>query len=331
MSATPQRILLSGGGTGGHIFPAIALAEAFHERLPEADIRFVGAKGGMEERLVPQAGYPLETLWIGGLYRQLSLRNIGRNLLFPFKLLSAALTSRRLLARFRPEIVAGTGGFASYPIVNAAAGGPAITAIAEQNAFPGLANRQLAPKVDLVFLGNPDAERHFRAKQMIFTGNPVRRDIGQPTHEAGCTSFGLSPDRPVLLVLGGSLGAQAINENLAAGLRELVDSGFQVLWQCGRLYADSLQEQLAPLPEGVRVLPFIREMAEAYAAADLVVARAGALTISELIIAGTPAILRSCCPPSANSWATRPNAATWPATWLPSNTRTPPNSWSITS
>jgi UDP-N-acetylglucosamine--N-acetylmuramyl-(pentapeptide) pyrophosphoryl-undecaprenol N-acetylglucosamine transferase len=288
----PQRILIACGGTGGHIFPALAIANEFRRQLPACELRFVGAKGGMEEERVPEAGYPIDSLWISGIQRKLTPKNILKNLEFPVKVVVAAIQARRLLDQFQPQLVIGTGGYAAYPLVSAAAERGIFTAIQEQNAFPGLSNRWVAERVDLICLGNEDARRHFKGdRAMIYTGNPVRHDLlgGDPAEAR--RAFGLAPDRKTLLVMGGSLGAYTINQALQTHMNQLRASPHQVIWQCGQLYYEDLRQALTPLPDHVKLQAFIKNMAQAYAAADLVVCRAGAITLSELIRLHQPALL----------------------------------------
>jgi UDP-N-acetylglucosamine--N-acetylmuramyl-(pentapeptide) pyrophosphoryl-undecaprenol N-acetylglucosamine transferase len=284
------RAMISGGGTGGHIFPALAIGEAIRAANPEADVRFVGAKGGMEERLIPAAGYPLDTLHIRGLQRSLTLRNIRRNLGLPFLLAGAYYKAYQLLKKYKPEVVVGVGGYASFALVRVAAYLGIPTAIQEQNAFPGLSNKSLAKVVDRVCLGNQEAEKFFPEGKCTFTGNPLRGNLKRMDKAEACVRFGLDPKRPVLLVVGGSLGSKSINEAIADSLNAIQRAGLQVLWQCGR--GNYAKYQNLPLAgTGVQLLPFIEDMAAAYSAADLVACRSGALTIAELVQLRKPSIL----------------------------------------
>ncbi|MDX1908304.1 MAG: undecaprenyldiphospho-muramoylpentapeptide beta-N-acetylglucosaminyltransferase [Bacteroidia bacterium] len=283
------KIIISGGGTGGHIFPALSIADEIRRRMPEAEVLFVGAEGGMEMTVVPRHGYTIEPVWISGIYRQLTLRNIQRNLLFPLKLVVSLIQARRIVRRFRPQAVVGVGGFASGPLGRAAAGQGIPLFICEQNAFPGLVNRWLAPRAQKILLGNEDAARFFDPAKVVVTGNPIRQFV-LPSREAACEKLGLDPSRPVLLNLGGSLGAMRLNQALQAGLEQIVAADVQLLWQCGKIYYDTLKAQVPAHPQ-VRLMAFIDDMAAAYAAADLIISRAGGSTISELIALSLPAIL----------------------------------------
>ncbi len=290
MALNPKtKIIISGGGTGGHIFPAIAIADAIKEKQPDAEILFVGAKGKMEMEKVPKAGYPIEGLWISGFHRQLTLRN----LLFPIKLLSSLAKAWRIIGRFRPDVVVGVGGFASGPLLEVASRRGLPTLIQEQNSYAGVTNRLLAKKVDKVCVAYEGMERFFPADKVIFTGNPVRKALqeNQATREDGAAYFGLDPGRPILLVFGGSLGARSINRALAANAGLLkAHPDVQLLWQYGALYEEEFGRcETARLPN-VKAQAFIDRMGLAYAMADVIICRSGALTISELYFAGKPAI-----------------------------------------
>lgn len=285
-----MKVIISGGGTGGHIFPAIAIADAIKAEVPGADILFVGAKGKMEMERVPKAGYPIKGLWISGFQRSLKLQN----LMFPLKLASSLLGAWNILREFRPDVVVGVGGYASGPLLEVATrmGIPAL--IQEQNSYAGVTNRLLARKVQKICVAYPDMERYFPAEKLVLTGNPVRREVFEqpPSKEAALDFFGLESEKPVLLVFGGSLGALALNEALAKGTTWLSEHpGLQVVWQCGAAYLEQFRDcATAQLPQ-VRLLPFLERMDMAYAAADIVACRAGALTISELCMAGKAAVL----------------------------------------
>lgn len=287
---TPYRLLISGGGTGGHVYPAIAIASEFRSRFPDAEVLFVGAQGKMEMTRVPQAGFRIIGLWISGLQRSLSLSN----LLFPVKLLVSYVRAIRIVRTFRPDVVVGTGGYASGPIMLGALRLKIPTLIQEQNSFAGLTNRRLGAKVNAVCVAYPGMEKYFPAGKIRVTGNPVRSDIRQSviTAEEGRKAFGLNPDGFTLLVLGGSLGARTINEAVAAGADTLNDAGIQILWQTGRIYFEEIRLKTAGRTGSrLAVVPFIEDMKAAYAAADLVVSRAGALSIAELASAGKPVVL----------------------------------------
>lgn len=286
----PYRLIISGGGTGGHIFPAIAIANAFRERHPDAHILFVGAKGRMEMSRVPEAGYEIIGLWISGIQRKLTLSN----LLFPVKLLVSYLRAAVIVRRYKPDVVIGTGGFASGPMMIAAtrSGIPAL--IQEQNSFAGLANKQVADKVSKVCVAYDGMEKYFPASKIVITGNPVRKDILSVRDKAdqGKAHFGFDQSIKTLLIIGGSLGARTINESILAGIEKLIDAGVQVIWQTGKIYYEVVNGQLGKYDKRkLRVFDFLREMDLAYAAADVVISRSGALAVSELCIAHKPCIL----------------------------------------
>lgn len=287
---SPKRILISGGGTGGHIFPAIAIANAIRRREPGAEILFVGACGRMEMERVPAAGYKIEGLPVAGFDR----RRLWRNVPVVVKLVRSLLRARRIVRNFRPDIAIGVGGYASGPILKEAQRQGVPTLIQEQNSYPGVTNKLLAPKARAICVAYDGMERFFPAEVITKTGNPVRKDIadcaGMDSAEAK-RALGFDPSRPLLLVVGGSLGARTINDSIAAGLDRLTDGGrYQVMWQTGKLYAEECA-RVAADRDDVKAMPFIADMAHAYSAADLVVARAGAGTISELQLAGKAAIL----------------------------------------
>jgi len=299
MADAPLRVLISGGGTGGHIHPAIAIAEALQARHPGCVIEFVGALGRMEMERIPAAGYAITGLPITGIDRKLSLRNLK----FPFRLLRSLQLSRRIIRRFQPDIAIGVGGFASGPLLWAATRAGVPTLIQEQNGFPGITNRLLAGRVDRVCAGFPGLQRWFPADRIVETGNPLRAGIlqrlapgeGQAHHtQEARQHFGLRDDLPVLLVLGGSLGAASMNRAVRtlATERPLAERGFQVLWQCGGRYADLettwAQDHGDPL---LHVWGFIDRMDLAYDAATLIASRAGAMSIAELALVGKPTLL----------------------------------------
>lgn len=289
-STKAPRILISGGGTGGHVFPAIAIADAVKKQAPEAEILFVGALGKIEMEKVPQAGYRIEGLWISGFQRKLTLRN----LLFPIKLLSSMWKARRIVRSFRPDVAVGVGGFASGPTLENACrmGIPAL--VQEQNSYAGVTNRLLANKVQRVCVAYEGMDRFFPADKIVLTGNPVRSDLARltATKAEAAAHFQLDADKRTVLVFGGSLGALALNEAMAAGKEQIAaHPDVQFLWQCGKLYIERFSQcEAAQLPN-VRVLPFVDRMDLAYTLADVIVGRAGALTISELCLVGKPAIL----------------------------------------
>ncbi|MGB3618740.1 MAG: undecaprenyldiphospho-muramoylpentapeptide beta-N-acetylglucosaminyltransferase [Catalinimonas sp.] len=286
----PLRAIISGGGTGGHIFPAIAIARALQAADPATEIMFVGARGRMEMEKVPQAGFPIVGLWISGLQRRLTVDNF----LFPVKVATSLLHARRVIRRFRPDVAVGVGGYASGPLLYAAARLKIPTLIQEQNSYAGLTNKWLARTADRICVAYEGMEQFFPADKIAMTGNPVRPDVAAIAgkREAALKHFNLDPDRPVVLSMGGSLGARTINRAVAETLYRFRDAGYQLIWQTGKVYEETGRRQAAPFEAvGVRATPFIREMDLAYAAADVVISRAGALSISELCLVGKPAIL----------------------------------------
>jgi UDP-N-acetylglucosamine--N-acetylmuramyl-(pentapeptide) pyrophosphoryl-undecaprenol N-acetylglucosamine transferase len=286
-----NRIIISGGGTGGHVFPAIAIANAIREISPDAEILFVGAKGKLEMQKVPEAGYAIEGLWISGLQRKLSLSNLA----FPFKLIWSSLKARSIMKRFKPDVAVGVGGYASGPMLRVAANAGVPCLIQEQNSYAGLTNRLLAAKAAKICVAYDGMEKFFPASKIILTGNPVRSDIYQSAAQGpdALKHFGLNPEKSTLLILGGSLGARSINNAIAANLEMLADSGVQVIWQCGKLYFEEMKQHMQTSgtdTSNFRCFAFIKEMNLAYAAADVVISRAGALSISELCLVAKPVL-----------------------------------------
>jgi len=282
--------MISGGGTGGHVFPAIAIADAIREAVPMAQVQFVGAKGKLEMEKVPRAGYPIEGLWISGIHRQKMLRNLT----FPFKLFSSLVKSWRLVRRFRPDVAVGVGGYASGPLlaITTRMGIPAL--LQEQNSFPGITNKLLAKRADKICVAYDQMERYFPASKLVFTGNPVRTAfLTQPIDRKDAyRHFGLDPNKKTIFLFGGSLGAQALNEAIATQIEQLVErTDVQLLWQVGKIYFDRYESMNKVQAHNVHRLAFVDRMDMAYVIADLVVCRAGALTISELALLGKPALL----------------------------------------
>lgn len=283
------RIMISGGGTGGHIYPAIAIANALKEIQHEVEILFVGAKGRMEMEKVPEAGFEIVGLWISGLHRRFTLENLS----FPFKVISSVWKSFSLLKKFKPDVVVGVGGYASGPLLYAANKKGIPTLIQEQNSYPGITNKLLANKANKICVAYPGMERFFQKDKIIETGNPVRGDIINAANVRleGLSHFGFRSDKKTVLIMGGSLGARTINNTLAEGVQRLIDADVQVLWQSGKLYFEEMKERTAHIDsEKLRIVPFIKEMDRAYGAADVVISRAGALSISELCLVGKPVL-----------------------------------------
>ncbi|MCS4238907.1 UDP-N-acetylglucosamine--N-acetylmuramyl-(pentapeptide) pyrophosphoryl-undecaprenol N-acetylglucosamine transferase [Myroides gitamensis] len=279
------KFIVSGGGTGGHIFPALAIADELKARFPEADILFVGAEGKMEMQRVPEAGYPIEGLWISGIQRKLTLDN----LMFPFKLLSSLKKSRKIVKQFQPDVVIGTGGFASGAVVKVAAGKGIPTLVQEQNSFPGITNKLLGKEVDKICVAYDGLEQFFPKHKIIKTGNPVRQgllDVASKREEA-TAYFGLDQSKNTLLVLGGSLGARRINQLIEEQLPLFKEMGIQLIWQCGKFYYEEYKQYESA---EVKVRAFLDRMDLAYAAADSIISRAGASSVSELALVGKAVI-----------------------------------------
>ncbi|WP_079733720.1 undecaprenyldiphospho-muramoylpentapeptide beta-N-acetylglucosaminyltransferase [Salegentibacter salegens] len=279
------RVILSGGGTGGHIYPAIAIANEIKVRYPEAKILFVGASDRMEMEKVPQAGYKIEGLWISGIQRKLTFSNF----MFPFKLLSSLAKSRRIIREFKPDIVIGTGGFASGPLLKVASSKGIPSLIQEQNSFPGITNKLLAKQADKICAAYEEVKRFFPAEKTIITGNPVRQDLLKidENREKALAHFNLEKDKKVVLVLGGSLGARRINQLVEANLERFKEENIQLIWQTGKLYFEEYKKYNSGL---VQTHLFLNEMNLAYGAADAIISRAGAGTVSELSIVGKPVL-----------------------------------------
>lgn len=284
------RLIVSGGGTGGHIFPAIAIADAFKRRHPDAEILFVGAKGRMEMERVPKAGYPIEGLWISGFKRELSLDNLS----FPFKLMSSLCKARKILKRFKPDAVVGVGGFASGPTMRKATAMGIPVIIQEQNSFPGVTNKIVAPKAAKICVAYENMDRWFPKDKIVLTGNPLRNNIVSVENlkEEGARFFGLDPQKPIILLVGGSQGALGINKGISAQLRKFKDNDCQMIWQTGKFYIEQAAKEVEAqnLSDRVKTVVFIERMDLAYAAADIVISRAGAMSISELSLVKKPVV-----------------------------------------
>ena len=280
-----HKFILSGGGTGGHIYPAIAIANELKLRFPDAEFLFVGAKDKMEMQKVPQAGYQIKGLWIAGLQRKISLQN----LMFAFKLVDSLLKSKKILKRFRPDVVIGTGGFASGPLLKMASLMGIPTVIQEQNSFPGITNKLLSKKADVICVAYENLERFFPKEKMVLSGNPVRQDLIdiESKREEAIKHFNLDQNKKTLLVLGGSLGARRINQLIEKELDKIGSQNVQIIWQCGKLYFEDYKKYNA---NNVQVVAFIERMDLVYAAADIIISRAGASSVSELCIVGKPVI-----------------------------------------
>ena len=279
------RFIISGGGTGGHIYPAVAIANELKSRFPEAEFLFVGAKDKMEMQKVPQAGYAIKGLWISGIQRKLTLDNA----MFPLKLLLSMWNSFRIINSFKPDVVIGTGGFASGAVLKAASMLNIPTVIQEQNSYPGITNKLLAKKANKICVAYENLERFFPKDKMILTGNPVRQDlINEASKSEAIAYFKLDANKKTLLVLGGSLGARRINQLIEKELDFLLSQNIQIIWQCGKLYLNEYTKYNEK--ENVQVVAFIDRMDLVYAAADVVISRSGASSVSELCIVGKPTI-----------------------------------------
>ena len=282
------RFILSGGGTGGHIYPAIAIANELKERYPDAEFLFVGASDRMEMDKVPQAGYKIEGLWISGIQRKLTLKNLS----FPFKLISSLWKAGRIIRQFKPDVAIGTGGYASGPTLFMANRRGIPTLIQEQNSYPGITNKFLSKKANVISVAYDNLERFFPSDKMVKTGNPVRADLLSIHKKEKITEarelYNLKKKRKTILILGGSLGARKINELIAENLPFFKEQKVQLLWQCGKLYYEQYKQH--DEKKHVHVHAFINRMDLAYAAADIIISRAGASSVSELCIVGKPTI-----------------------------------------
>ena len=275
--------MISGGGTGGHIFPALAIGKGLQNKYPDCLIEFVGAKGRMEMEKVPEAGFRIHGLWISGLQRKLTLQNA----MFPLKVLSSLFKSYFILKKFKPNVVIGVGGYASGPLLYMASWMKIPTVIQEQNSFPGITNKLLGKRVNSILTAFDGPEKYLPADKITKLGNPVRADIlsNDITKKEALAFFNLNETAPVVLIIGGSLGARTLNQCLDAGIKKMEENGMQVIWQTGKSYTGN-----TAVKSGARTV-FIKRMDMAYAAADIVISRAGALSLSELCIVGKPCIL----------------------------------------
>lgn len=285
------RIIISGGGTGGHIFPAISIANALKEQHPECQILFVGAEGRMEMKKVPAAGYEIKALPICGFDR----KHLWKNISVLFKILKSRRLARKIIKDFRPMATVGVGGYASGPTLNVAESLGIPTLLQEQNSYAGVTNKLLAKKANKICVAYEGMERFFPKDKIILTGNPVRQDLlaCKKTAEEIRRDFGLNPQRKTVLIIGGSLGARTINESVLHNLKQIEESETQIIWQTGGYYFENIRQTLERegQPDNLYVTDFITHMDEAYAAADVVISRAGASSISELCLLGKPAIL----------------------------------------
>jgi UDP-N-acetylglucosamine--N-acetylmuramyl-(pentapeptide) pyrophosphoryl-undecaprenol N-acetylglucosamine transferase len=282
-----KKIIIAGGGTGGHIFPAIAIANALKKIEPSIEILFVGAKGKMEMEKVPEAGYPIRGLDIGGFNRSSLIKNIW----LPFKLIKSFFQVRTIVNSYHPDAIIGVGGYSSFPVLRFGQVKGIPTFIHESNSFAGKSNKMLGKKATKIFVAAEGMERFFPASKLVVTGNPVRSAIAMSSvsREQGLQFFGLNENRKTLLVIGGSLGARSINEAIDKGLEKLIAAGLQLIWQTGKPYVETARKRAEGM-NGIRVNDFISRMEMAYAAADIVVSRAGAMAIAELTVVKKPVV-----------------------------------------
>ncbi|NDV47568.1 undecaprenyldiphospho-muramoylpentapeptide beta-N-acetylglucosaminyltransferase [Paludibacter sp. 221] len=289
-SGKSHRFIISGGGTGGHIFPAISIANALKAKYPDAEFLFVGALGRMEMERVPQAGYKIEGLPVRGFDRKNMLKNV-KVLIDLFK---STRKARKIVKKFKPQVAIGVGGYASAPTLRAASAYGIPTLLQEQNSYAGVTNKLLAKKASCICVAYEGMERFFPKEKIVLTGNPVRQDLFNvpPKAEEAYRFFGLNPQKKTLLIVGGSLGARTINQSIIAHLKELCESGIQVIWQTGKFYIEEAKKAAEPYASAeLIVTDFVSRMDYAYSVADLVISRAGASSISELCLLQKPVIL----------------------------------------
>lgn len=281
--------MLSGGGTGGHIFPAVSIAKEFVRRYPDAEVLFVGAKNRMEMEKVPKEGFKIEGLWISGLQRKLTIDNLA----FPLKLISSVLKSWFLIRSFKPDVVVGTGGFASGPLLFVASKKGIPTLIQEQNSYPGITNKLLSKTVDKICVAFTGLHRYFPKEKLVLTGNPIRKNLkdNSLSKKDAIDQFSLDANLKTVLVLGGSLGAGAINKAISENLDWFIKNDVQLIWQCGKLYYNKYVGAVeSKKNKNIQIHAFLENMDAAYKAADFIISRAGAGTISELAVVGKPVI-----------------------------------------
>lgn len=287
---TGKRIVISGGGTGGHIFPAVSIARALQRIAPDTEILFVGAQGRMEMEKVPAAGFKIIGLDIQGFNR----KSLFKNWNLPFKILNSLKKANRILRDFRPHVAVGVGGYASGPLLYAAGNQNIPYIIQEQNSYAGITNKKLSKKADKICVAFESMDKFFPANKILLTGNPIRKesvDIGGKREEA-LAFFNLSPDRKTILLIGGSLGSLTLNNSALTAINKIIDRDIQLIWQCGNYYYESFKNKLSQESEGqVKLFPFLQRMDLAYAAADVIISRAGAGTIAELCVVGKPVVL----------------------------------------
>lgn len=283
MSKGKLKILLSGGGTGGHIFPAVAIADGLKDKYADAEFLFVGAKGRMEMEKVPQSGYKIVGLWISGIQRKFDIKNLS----FPFKLISSLWKASGIIRKFKPDVAIGTGGYASGPLLYMASRKKVPTLILEQNSYPGITNKLLGKKVNTICVATPGMEKYFDKEKLVITGSPIRDRIAKSKikRKDACEFFKMDAEKLIMLIIGGSQGARGINLAIAANLKQLSEKGIQILWQTGNNYFEEAMALVKShgLENKVFVHKFIMEMEMAYAACDFVVSRAGAIALAEIV------------------------------------------------
>ena len=284
------KVIISGGGTGGHIFPAVAIANALKRIAPETEILFVGAKGRMEMEKVPASGYKIVGLDIQGFQR----KSILKNVMLPYKMIKSVLNARSIIKAFKPDVAIGVGGYASGPLLLAASQMNIPYLIQEQNSFAGITNKWLGKNAQRICVAFTGMEQFFPASKIMLTGNPIRKEVADIENKrfASAEMLSLSPHKHTILVTGGSLGAGTLNNSFLAGIKKIVDADVQLIWQTGKYYYQFVQEKLAGMEnENIKVMEFLHKMELAYASADVIVSRAGAGTIAELCVIGKPVIL----------------------------------------
>ncbi len=289
-----KKYIISGGGTGGHIFPALAIANKIKKENPEAEILFIGAENKMEMKRIPDAGFKIEGLEIYGISREFSLNGMLCNLRLPFVMLKAMRKAKNIIRNFNPDLVIGVGGFVSGPALTAATQLKIPTMLQEQNSYPGVTNKMLCKDADVICVAYDGLEKYFPKEKIVKTGNPIRSEILQLQRksENSYKFFGLSPEKKTVLVIGGSLGARTLNNTLAANLQVFRDADLQLLWQTGeQFYSNIDQKLLNEQDDNIKIVPFIKNMNDAYGIADIIISRAGAIALSELAIVGLPTIL----------------------------------------
>jgi len=291
------KVILCGGGTGGHIFPMLSIADEIKKQNNKSEILFVGSKDRMEMKIVPKYNYPIKGLWISGIKRSSFLLNvifvgipfILKNISLPFKIFHSLIKSLFILIHYRPDIVVGFGGYSSGPFLLVASLLGYKTAIQEQNSFPGYTNRILSKKVNVIFVAFENLEKYFKNSQILNLGNPIRNSI-KLNNKSGYNHFGLERNKKTILVIGGSLGAKSINESILTNLSLIRESSFQLIWQTGSTYYNVIQSKKLE-STNIKISPFIDRMDLAYSVADVIISRAGAIAISELCVVGKPLIL----------------------------------------